>query len=88
MALLGGTAAVLFAFGRFDYLGWKSAGDHVQGTIGVSVGALDNDAVARIEENSTRLDLLLESSPVGIAFLDRDLRVARASRTFARQMGY
>ena len=27
--LLGGTAAVLFVFGRFDYLGWKSAGDHV-----------------------------------------------------------
>ena len=27
--LLGGTAAVLFVFGRFDYLGWQSAGDHV-----------------------------------------------------------
>ena len=27
--LLGGTAAVLFVFGRFDYLGWKSAGEHV-----------------------------------------------------------
>ncbi|MFP5213599.1 MAG: nitric-oxide reductase large subunit [Acidobacteriota bacterium] len=24
IALLGGTAAVLFAFGRFDYLGWKT----------------------------------------------------------------
>ena len=29
IALLGGTAAVLFAFGRFDYLGWKSKAKHV-----------------------------------------------------------
>ncbi len=29
IALLGGTAAVLFAFGKFDYLGWKSRGKHV-----------------------------------------------------------
>ena len=27
--LLGGTAAVLFVFGRFDYLGWQGAGEHV-----------------------------------------------------------
>jgi nitric oxide reductase subunit B len=27
--LLGGTAAVLFAFGKFDFLGWKAASDHV-----------------------------------------------------------
>lgn len=27
--LLSGTAAVLFVFGRFDFLGWKSASDHV-----------------------------------------------------------
>ena len=27
--LLGGTAAVLFVFGRFDYLGWHGAGDQV-----------------------------------------------------------
>ena len=27
--LLGGTAGVLFVFGRFDYLGWQGAGDHV-----------------------------------------------------------
>jgi len=27
--LLGGTAAVLFAFGKFDYLGWKGQGDHI-----------------------------------------------------------
>lgn len=26
--LLGGTALVLFAFGKFDYLGWKSTGAH------------------------------------------------------------
>lgn len=29
IALLGGIAAVLFAFGKFDYLGWKGASDHV-----------------------------------------------------------
>lgn len=29
VALLGGTALVLFAFGRFDYLGWKGKGGHV-----------------------------------------------------------
>ncbi|NTU60025.1 MAG: nitric-oxide reductase large subunit, partial [Deltaproteobacteria bacterium] len=29
VALLGGTAAVLLAFGRFDYLGWKGPGDQV-----------------------------------------------------------
>jgi len=29
VALLGGTAAVLLAFGRFDYLGWVSRGRHV-----------------------------------------------------------
>lgn len=29
IALLAGTAAVLFAFGRFDFLGWKGRGDHV-----------------------------------------------------------
>jgi nitric oxide reductase subunit B len=29
IALLGGIAAVLFAFGKFNFLGWKSAGDHV-----------------------------------------------------------
>jgi len=27
IALLGGTAVVLFAFGRFNYLGWKAKGD-------------------------------------------------------------
>ncbi len=27
--LLGGTAAVLFAFGKFDYLGWKGKGEHI-----------------------------------------------------------
>lgn len=29
IALLAGTAAVLFAFGRFDFLGWKAVGAHV-----------------------------------------------------------
>ncbi len=29
IALLGGTAAVLFAFGRFDYLGWKGKAEHI-----------------------------------------------------------
>ena len=29
IALLGGTALVLVAFGRFDFLGWKSTGGHV-----------------------------------------------------------
>lgn len=29
IALLGGTAAVLFAFGRFDYLGWHGEKGHV-----------------------------------------------------------
>jgi nitric oxide reductase subunit B len=29
VALLAGTAAVLFAFGRFDYLGWKGPGERV-----------------------------------------------------------
>ncbi len=27
VALLGGTAAILFAFGRFDFLGWREEGD-------------------------------------------------------------
>src|SRR5690606_21903349 len=29
IALLGGIALVLFAFGKFDYLGWTSSGRHV-----------------------------------------------------------
>ena len=29
IALLGGTAVVLFAFGRFNYLGWKGKKEHV-----------------------------------------------------------
>ena len=29
IALLGGTAAVLFAFGRFNYLGWKGHKQHI-----------------------------------------------------------
>ena len=29
IALLGGIAAVLFVFGKFDYLGWKSKGRHI-----------------------------------------------------------
>jgi nitric oxide reductase subunit B len=29
ITLLGGLAAVLFAFGCFDFLGWRRAGDHV-----------------------------------------------------------
>jgi nitric oxide reductase subunit B len=29
IALLAGTAAVLFVFGKFDYLGWKSTGTHI-----------------------------------------------------------
>lgn len=29
ITLLGGTAIVLFAFGRFDYLGWKRKAEHV-----------------------------------------------------------
>jgi nitric oxide reductase subunit B len=29
IALLGGTAAVLFAFGRFAYLGWRGKSEHV-----------------------------------------------------------
>ncbi|GLI37953.1 nitric-oxide reductase large subunit [Geobacter hydrogenophilus] len=27
--LLGGTAAVLFAFGKFDFLGWQGRGEHI-----------------------------------------------------------
>ncbi|WP_298438252.1 nitric-oxide reductase large subunit [Geobacter sp.] len=27
--LLGGTAAVLFAFGKFDFLGWQGKGEHI-----------------------------------------------------------
>ncbi|MCG6868254.1 MAG: cbb3-type cytochrome c oxidase subunit I [Gammaproteobacteria bacterium] len=30
IALLGGTALVLLAFGKFDYLGWKSSDTHVE----------------------------------------------------------
>jgi nitric oxide reductase subunit B len=33
ITLLGGTALVLFAFGRFDYLGWKGKGGHVHPTL-------------------------------------------------------
>ena len=29
IALLGGTAAVLFAFGRFNFLGWKGQKVHI-----------------------------------------------------------
>jgi nitric oxide reductase subunit B len=29
MALLGGTAGILLAFGRFRFLGWKSPGEHI-----------------------------------------------------------
>ena len=29
ITLLGGTALVLFAFGRFDYLGWKGRSEHI-----------------------------------------------------------
>ncbi|HXG50188.1 MAG TPA: nitric-oxide reductase large subunit [candidate division Zixibacteria bacterium] len=29
VALLAGIAAVLFAFGKFDYLGWKGKGEHI-----------------------------------------------------------
>ena len=29
ITLLGGTALVLFAFGRFDYLGWQGKGGHI-----------------------------------------------------------
>ena len=29
ITLLAGTAAVLFAFGRFDFLGWKGRGEHI-----------------------------------------------------------
>ncbi len=29
IALLGATAATLFAFGKFDYLGWKGKGGHI-----------------------------------------------------------
>lgn len=29
IALLAGTAAVLFAFGKFDFLGWKGKGEHI-----------------------------------------------------------
>jgi len=29
IALLAGTAAILFAFGRFDYLGWKNSRPHI-----------------------------------------------------------
>jgi nitric oxide reductase subunit B len=29
VALLAGIAIVLFAFGRFDFLGWKGAGEHI-----------------------------------------------------------
>jgi len=33
IALLAGTALVLFAFGRFDYLGWKGKSEHVHPTM-------------------------------------------------------
>jgi len=29
IALLGGTAIILFAFGKFNYLGWKGTGKHI-----------------------------------------------------------
>ena len=33
LALLAGTAAVLLAFGRFDYLGWRGVGKHVHPSV-------------------------------------------------------
>jgi len=30
ITLLGGIAAVLFAFGKFNYLGWKARGEHIR----------------------------------------------------------
>jgi len=35
VSLLGGTALVLFAFGKFDYLGWKSRNEHVHPFVAV-----------------------------------------------------
>ncbi len=33
IALLGGTAAVLFIFGRFDFLGWGRRGEHIHSRV-------------------------------------------------------
>jgi len=35
VSLLGGTALVLFAFGKFDYLGWKGRSEHVHALVPV-----------------------------------------------------
>jgi nitric oxide reductase subunit B len=41
ITLLAGTAIVLFAFGKFDFLGWKGVGDHVhpEAAPGVATGS-------------------------------------------------
>ncbi len=59
------------------------------GYIGVGVDIHDRKlAESRLEETASLLDALLESAPVGIAFLDTQLRYVRVNPTLARMIGH
>lgn len=47
VTLLGGIAIVLFAFGKFDYLGWKSRGEHIHARILSGAGTASQRATLK-----------------------------------------
>lgn len=65
IALLAGTAIVLFAFGRFDYLGWKGKEGYVHPQM--LPGAATGSQKAMIKYSAVAALLLLAQSLVGAA---------------------
>ncbi|WP_375742985.1 PAS domain S-box protein [Corallococcus interemptor] len=60
----------------------------VEGGVGIVEDITERRRVeAEREENLARLDLLVRSAPVGIGFLDTDLRYVRVNETLARING-
>jgi PAS domain S-box-containing protein len=70
-----------FAAGRFREIDFEFARE-----LGARVAAaMDRAAVYRdAEKTAATLDMLLASAPIGIAFLDRDLRYVRVNEALAR----
>jgi len=66
IALLGGTALVLFAFGRFDFLGWKGKSEHVHPQM-IPGGVTTHSQTATIKYFVVVALLLLAQVAVGVA---------------------
>ncbi|WP_367616530.1 ATP-binding protein [Corallococcus exercitus] len=83
MAYMGSRTA--FAFSDADVLLFHAVAERASGHIAqTELHAREHEARQEAERSLALLDSLLEAAPVGIAFLDHDLRYLRINGTLAR----